>query len=203
MKIRSTQGCTAGRREHIGKERNDQELIRSIAKGDKLALQALFVRYNVRVYRFVLRFTRDECVAEDTVSEVFLDIWRSAGKFRGQCLVATWLVAMARNKAIDACRKHRFSALDDAQSEAIEDPADNPELTLEKKHRGALLQKSLKALSPVHEQIIDLVYFQSRSIQEAAIIVGVPPSTVKTRMFYARRQLAHLLCANGITTALA
>ena len=95
----------------------------------------------------------------------------------------------------------QFSAPDDALFEAIEDLADNPELVLEKKHRGALLRKSLKALSPVHQQIIDLVYFQSRSIQEAAMIVGVPMSTVKTRMFYARRQLAHLLCANGITTA--
>ena len=182
-------------------EQGDDSLIQSMARGDKHAVRTLFERYNVHVYRFVLRFIRDESLAEDVVSEVFLDVWRHAGSFQGQCRVSTWLLAIARNKAISACRQRKFAAPDNALFEAMEDPADNPEIVLEKKHRGALLRKCLEALSPIHRQIIDLVYFQSKSVQEVATIVGVPMNTVKTRMFYARRQLANLLGANGITTA--
>jgi RNA polymerase sigma-70 factor (ECF subfamily) len=56
-------------------------------------------------------------------------------------------------------------------------------------------------LSPVHREIIDLVYYHEKSIDEVAEIVGVPPNTVKTRMFYARKQIAELMAAREIDRA--
>src|SRR5262245_45125353 len=82
----------------------DAALIRLIAAGDKHAMQILFARHNVRVFRFVLRFVRDKSAAEDLVSEVFLDVWRQAGRFQGRSQVTTWLLAIARNKALSALR---------------------------------------------------------------------------------------------------
>src|SRR5258705_7134837 len=72
----------------------DATLIRSIAAGDKHAMQILFARHNVRVFRFLVRFVADESAAEDLVSEVFLDVWRQAGKFQARSQVSTWLLAL-------------------------------------------------------------------------------------------------------------
>src|SRR5215470_17475316 len=83
----------------------DEALIAAIAKGDKRALQVLFGRHNVRVFRFVLRFLNDEAAAEDMVSEVFLDVWRQADRFEGRSQVSTWLLAIARNKALSVLRR--------------------------------------------------------------------------------------------------
>ena len=83
----------------------------------------------------------------------------------------------------------------------ITDPADNPEALFEIKHRGELLRKCLTRLSREHREIIDLVYYHEKSVQEVAEIVGIPGNTVKTRMFYARRKLSELLAAEGVVGA--
>src|SRR5262249_45488399 len=80
----------------------DAVLIERIAGGNKVAMQILFARYNVRVYRFVLRMVRDQLLAEDLVSDVFLDVWRQADRFEARSAVSTWLLAIARFKALSA-----------------------------------------------------------------------------------------------------
>jgi RNA polymerase sigma-70 factor (ECF subfamily) len=88
--------------------------------------------------------------------------------------------------------------LDDETAEAIEDTSDNPEVALQKKEKGAILRKCMDALSAEHREIIDLVYYHEKSVEEVAEIVGIPEATVKTRMFYARKKPAELLKAQGI-----
>ena len=66
----------------------DEVLIGRIANGDRLAMQVLYARYHVRVFRFVVRLVRDEATAEDVISEVFLDVWRQAGRFEGRSTVS-------------------------------------------------------------------------------------------------------------------
>ena len=77
-------------------ERSDDFLICAIGKGDKLSMKILFARHNVRVYRFALRLTRDELLAEDVVSEVFLHAWRGAKNFQAKSKVSTWLLATTK-----------------------------------------------------------------------------------------------------------
>src|SRR3954449_6232891 len=84
---------------------SDESLIKRIAGGDKLAMQVLYTRHHVRVFRFVVRLVHDESMAEDLISEVFLDVWRQANRFEGRSQVSTWLLAMARNKALSALRR--------------------------------------------------------------------------------------------------
>jgi len=177
---------------------SDEVLIQRIAGGDRLAMQVLFARHHVRVYRFVLRLVRNESTAEDLISEVFLDVWRQAGRFEGRAAVSTWLLAIARFKALSAMRRRTDVELDDETAEAIEDTADNPEVAIEKKDKAAVLRKCLDVLSPDHREIIDLVYYHEKSVEEVAEIVGIPENTVKTRLFYARKKLADLLKAAGI-----
>jgi RNA polymerase sigma-70 factor (ECF subfamily) len=177
---------------------SDEILIGRIASGDRLAMQVLFARYHVRVYRFVLRLVRDESVAEDLISDVFLDVWRQAGRFEQRSTVSTWLLAIARFKALSALRRKPSESLDEEAAEAIEDPSDDPEVTVAKKNRSEIIRKCLGGLSAEHREIVDLVYYHDKSVEEVAQIVGIPENTVKTRMFYARKKLAELLKAAGI-----
>jgi RNA polymerase sigma-70 factor (ECF subfamily) len=177
---------------------SDVALIGRIAAGDKLAMQVLFARHHVRVYRFVLRLVRNETLAEDLISEVFLDVWRQAGKFEARSAVSTWLLAIARFKALSTLRKRSEEELDEDAAAAIEDPGDDPEVAVQKKDKSAVLRKALAVLSLDHREIIDLVYYHEKSVEEVAEIVGIPENTVKTRMFYARKQLSELLKAAGV-----
>jgi RNA polymerase sigma-70 factor, ECF subfamily len=177
---------------------SDEVLIGRIANGDRLAMQVLFARHHVRVYRFLLRLVRNEAAAEDLISDVFLDVWRQAGKFEGRSAVSTWLLGIARFKALSVLRRRGEEELDDESAEAIEDQADDPEVALAKKDKGAALRQCLAKLSAEHREIIDLVYYHEKSVEEVAGIVGIPEATVKTRMFYARKKLSELLKERGI-----
>ncbi len=161
-------------------------------------MQVLYARHHVRVFRFVLRLVRDETTAEDVISEVFFDVWRQAGRFEGRSSVSTWMLAIARFKALSALRRPTDEEFDEAGAAAVEDAADDPEISLEKKDKGASIRKCLAGLSPQHREIIDLIYYHEKSVLEVAEIVGIPENTVKTRMFYARKRLAELLKAQGI-----
>jgi RNA polymerase sigma-70 factor, ECF subfamily len=176
----------------------DDILIGRIAQGDRLAMQVLFARHHVRVYRFVLRLVGDPATAEDLISEVFLDIWRQAGRFEGRSAVSTWMLAIARFKALSALRRRPDKELDEEAAAAIEDPSDDPEVVIQKKDKGEVLRTCLSALSPEHREIIDLVYYHEKSVEEVAEIVGIPENTVKTRMFYARKKLAEMLKSAGV-----
>jgi RNA polymerase sigma-70 factor (ECF subfamily) len=180
----------------------DAMLIARIATGDRLAMHALFARHKTRVYRFILRLLGDVASADDLTSEVFLAVWRNAHKFKGSAAASTWLLAIARFKALAELRCRRNTAPDLEQPDAS-DPGADPEASCANKHRGVILRKCLGALSPEHRTIIDLVYYHEKSVQEVAAIVGVPCATVKTRMFYARKKLATLLAARGVTHAAA
>jgi RNA polymerase sigma-70 factor, ECF subfamily len=177
---------------------SDEVLIGRIAGGDRLAMQVLFARHHVRVYRFILRLVRNEATAEDLISEVFLDVWRQAAKFEGRSAASTWMLSIARFKALSVLRRRTDGELDEEEAAAIEDQADNPEVTLAKKDKGEALRQCLTKLSAEHREIVDLVYYHEKSVAEAAAIVGVPEATVKTRMFYARRKLSELLKEQGI-----
>ena len=177
---------------------SDEALIELIAEGDKRAMQVLYARHNVRVYRFIVRLTGNQSLAEDLVSEVFLDVWRQAEGFEAKSQVSTWLLAIARYKALSALRRRTDEQLDDQTAATIEDTADDPETVVNTRDRNTIVQKCLGQLSPAHREVIDLVYYHEKSVDEVAKIVGVPPATVKTRMFYARSKMADLLKQSGV-----
>jgi RNA polymerase sigma-70 factor (ECF subfamily) len=185
---------------------NDDALIRLIAGGDRSAMRELYARHHVRVFRFIVRINHDATLAEDTLSDVFLDVWRTAGRFGHKSQVGTWLLAIARHKAINRLREaqaaaRRFAPIEDAAE--IADMSQRPDTGLGHDDRGAALRRCIAALSPIHRQIVELIYFQSKSTSEAAEIVGIPRATVKTRMFNARRQLGELLHRAGVRSAYA
>ena len=180
------------------RETSDETLIRLISQRDRDAMQVLFARYYVKVYRFIRRLIGNASLAEDIVSEVFLDVWRQGDSFEGKSQVSTWLLAIARNKVLAASRRVQAMPLDDDLAASLVDPPDGPETALNRTRRNAILRKCLERLSPAHREVIDLVYYHEKSVEEIAQIVGVSEGTVKSRAFYARRQIAELLRKAGV-----
>lgn len=181
-------------------DNSDETLIVKVAAGNRLAMQVLFARHHARVYRFILRILGSEAVAEDLTSEVFLSVWQQAGRFQARSTFSTWLLAIARNKAMTELRR-RHDLPDDGNNTDMADPADDPEVSYAVRRRGEILRKCLTRLSREHREIIDLVYYHEKSVQEVAEIMDIPRNTVKTRMFYARKKLSRLLEIQGVVRA--
>jgi RNA polymerase sigma factor (sigma-70 family) len=118
---------------------------------------------------------------------------RLQGKIAGLHLA----LAIARNKTLSAFRRRSDEQLDDQSAAAIEDPADSPETLVDNKDRRVVIRKCLSELSAVQREVLDLVYYHEKSVEEVAQIVGIPANTVKTRMFYARQRMQELLAAAG------
>ena len=177
--------------------RSDKALVRAVADGDRRAMRVLYARHHVRVFRFILRLTNDASLADDLVSEVFLGVWRHAGGFEGKSQVATWMLGIARHKAFSALKRRPHEQLSDELANAIIDPADDAETIIDHRDRSAIIRKCLAQLSAEHRDVIDLVYYHDKTVDEVAEIIRVPKNTVKTRMFYARKCLGRLLEAHG------
>ncbi len=177
----------------LGGATGDETLIAAIAAGDAAAMRTLYNRHRVRVFRFAVRLVDDAAFAEDIVSEAFIEVWRQADRFEGRSSVSTWIMSIARFKALSVRRRRQETELDENVAETVADQYDTPEQILLETDRRVQIRACLSQLSPDHREIIDLVYYHDKTIEEVADIVGVPKNTVKTRMFYARRRLAHLL----------
>ncbi len=176
----------------------DRDLITRTAAKDRAAMHALYARHNVRVFRFLMGRVRNEAIAEELTNEVFLDVWRLAGRFEGRSAVSTWLLAIAHNKAMSLLRKRREDELEDEVAEQVVDDSDDPEESEQKRSKAEAMRETINALSDEHREVIDLVYYHEKSVREVAEIAGIPEATVKTRMHYARKALGELMKQAGI-----
>ena len=178
-------------------QQSDRELVERVAKGDRAAVRLLFMRHHARIYRFVVRQTGSDMMADDIANEVFLELWRQAPAFEGRSEVSTWLLGIARFKALSALRKNKEEWIGDDDAAAIPDTADTPEVAVMKGDKAAALKRMVNALPAEHRAVIDLAYYHAKSVTEIAEILSIPVATVKTRMFYARKKLGEALKAAG------
>ena len=178
-------------------QQSDRELVERVAGGDRAAVRLLFMRHHARVYRFVARQTGSEMMADDIANEVFLELWRQAPAFQGRSEVSTWLLGIARFKALSALRKKKEVEIDEEAAAAVPDTADTPEVAVMKDDKATALRRMVNALPEEHRTVIDLAYYHAKSVTEIAEILSIPVATVKTRMFYARKKLGEALKAAG------
>jgi RNA polymerase sigma-70 factor (ECF subfamily) len=179
----------------------DEILIRAMVERDKRAVKLLYVRHHTRIFRFVVRLVGNESIAEEVVNDVFLQAWRHAREFKGDSQVATWLLAIARFKAISEVRRRSEDQLDERAAASIEDLADTPAISTEKRERSEIVKRCLAKLSPIHREVLNLIYYQGKKVEEVAKFTGAPVSIIKTRMHYARGRLAQLLAEAGVDRA--
>ena len=178
-------------------QQSDRELVERVAKGDRAAVRLLFMRHHARVYRFAARQTGSEMMADDIANEVFLELWRQAPAFEGRSEVSTWLLGIARFKALSMLRRRKEVEIDEEAASAVPDTADSPEIAVMKDDKATALRRMVNALPEEHRTVIDLAYYHAKSVAEIAEVLSIPVATVKTRMFYARKKLGEALKAAG------
>ncbi|GCE49886.1 RNA polymerase sigma-70 factor (ECF subfamily) [Thermosporothrix hazakensis] len=163
-----------------------------IARKDHAALYEFYKRYNKRLYGYLWTvLEQDRAWTEDLVQEVFLCVWHAAGSYRGEASVATWLFRIAHHLAMNAKRKRR-RWLEEQPDEAEDSASYGASLEEGVIQRLHLLQ-AIEHLSAKHRAVLDLLFVQGFTVEEAAHILRVPVGTVKSRLSYARRSLAALL----------
>lgn len=177
---------------------DERSLLRRIAGGDQHALRCLYATYRTRLWSYLFsQLDGDAGWTEELTQDIFLAVWRSAATYRGEAKPATWLFRIAHNLAANACRARDRRP----QSERLvltDDGDERDDLPMGVSPEDAVLDRltlvaALDRLSPRHREVLDLVFVQGFSMDEAASIVGVPVGTVKSRVSYARRALhAHL-----------
>jgi RNA polymerase sigma-70 factor (ECF subfamily) len=144
---------------HSPNPQSDEALMKAIATGDQSAMRTLYARHNLRIYHFIARLVTDAGRAEDLVSEVFIDVWRQADRFEGRSQVSTWILSIARFKALSALHRRRDTQIDEIDVELIEDSGNTPEEAVLNRDRRAQVSICLAQMSRDHREILDLVYY--------------------------------------------
>ncbi len=180
---------------------NDTELIERLQRRDPQALAELYDRYGKLVYSIILRVVRDAAIAEDLVQETFLRVWnRVQGFDAARGAIGPWLLAVARNRAIDYLR-----SASGRERNAVElEETDHPALYTEMEHdilttdAARRVKAAMEKLSPNQRQVIELAYFEGLSQTEMAERMGQPLGTVKTWVRTALKNLRDELGAFAI-----
>jgi RNA polymerase sigma-70 factor (ECF subfamily) len=177
---------------------SDDVLIKQIAGQDEAGFAVLVRRYQSQIHRFVRRFVHDHGLAEDIASETFFAAWQQAASFQGRSSVRTWLLAIARHKALSIRQRgdRQEDSLDNVATILI-DPNEGPEDKMVREDLSGFLHRSLVRLPVEQEALVQLIYYREKTLGEAARIVGIPENTAKSRMFLARRKLAVVLHEAG------
>jgi RNA polymerase sigma-70 factor, ECF subfamily len=162
-------------------------------------LRALFDAHASVLLAYAMRLTGgDRARAEDVVQETLVRAWRNLDRLdEHDGPVRPWLFTVAQRLAIDAhrARRARPPEVGDAAL-ALVPGLDQIEGTLNR----IVVVDALEALTPEHRAVIVETYYQGRSVAEAALVLGIPPGTVKSRCYYALRALKLALAERGVTT---
>ncbi len=176
----------------------DVALLNAIARGDEEALASLYDRYRLILFGLIQRILHSRPEAEDVLQEVFLQVWQKAADFdqaRGRPF--TWLVTLARSRAIDrlrslGARDRLATASAREETEEVADAVTDAILS----ERGKVVRDALRELPEEQQQVLLLAYFDGFTQSEIAERLGSPLGTVKTRMRSGMIKLRELLGDN-------
>lgn len=169
-------------------------LLQRIARGDEDAMKTLHLRYNRRVYAFVLKRLQDPAEAEEVVVDTMYEIWQHPLRFRGESRFSTWLLGIARHKLLNVIRA-REPAHEEINDEVVQLPAEAIDAftTLHQKQRRELLLFCMQKLPAEQRECLHLACFEEMPLKDIAQLQDCPENTVKTRLFHARQKLKHCL----------
>jgi RNA polymerase sigma-70 factor (ECF subfamily) len=161
------------------------ELLRQVARGNETAFTELYDRTCHMVSWFVLRVLREEATTQETVQEIYVQVWQKAKSFdqaRGRGI--NWILTIARNRAIDNLRSCRLRVehCDGEDFDTFTSPESSPEACSSASQRARLVRRTVALLPPEQRQCIYLAFFQGLTQSEIASQTTIPLGTVKTRI---------------------
>jgi RNA polymerase sigma-70 factor (ECF subfamily) len=174
---------------------SDSDLLHAVSRGDETALAAIYDRYRLILFGLILRILHDRQEAEDVLQEAFLQVWRRAADFdesRGR--VFTWLVTIARSRALDRLRASGARArLTDQAAQAPADQVGDAAEDALKSETGTIVRQALAELPEEQRRALLLAYFEGLTQSEIAVRLDEPLGTIKTRMRSGLIKLRELL----------
>ncbi len=175
--------------------RDDIQLAQRIRQGDRRAFAEFVDRFGARVHRLVRRYVENPSDAEDVTQEVFLDLYRNIGSFRGEAHLSTWVYRVAVNRCLRHCKRIRPDSLcyDEQTAKAEEDWHNDPAEAAAKRELSDKVQTALDQLSPLHQDVVILCQLHGLTYQECATVLEIPVGTVKSRLSNAFRRLRESL----------
>lgn len=171
---------------------SDAELLRRIANGDTPAFAQLMRQHNRALFRAARAILRDDAAAEDALQEAWLHAYRALPSFRGEAKLATWLMRILINEALARRRKEQRYAAAPA-AEDLTHPETGPESTAQRRELVRRLEAKIGALPAAFRTVFLYLVVEERSIRETAAALRIPESTVRTRLFRARKHLREAL----------
>lgn len=175
-----------------GTDMEDPELLARVSEGDMNAMKLIYERHADAVQRFVRTRLRDPFEVADVTHNTMLEVWRSASRFQGRASVRSWMLSIARNKAVDHIRKQARTELAEPDDSAVDD-APNPEAILAHAQDAKRVRDCVEKLPGLQRSAVHLAFFEDMSYAEAAEAAGVPEGTIKTRIFHAKKLLMRCL----------
>lgn len=175
---------------------DEEALVRRAAAGEPTAFRALFERHRSDVARLVWRMLNAPSDLDDVVQEVFVQVFRSLKDFRGQAKFSTWLHRVTVNVVLMHRRSARSRPVltEEAPSDLVADAGQTlPDEDAERRERMRAFQRLLARLADKKRVVFVLHELEGMSPAEIAEIVGAPVLTVRTRLFYARREIEEML----------
>lgn len=181
-------------KEVIMEKLTDSQLYSLLISKDQAALEEIYIRYERLLYSFAYRMTQSAQLAEDTVQEVFIKLWKEHAPYtENKGKFSSWLLTMTRNTSLDALRKkgkQQEVGLLEKDAEKMPIPADEmPEEMLEWKEKETVLRKAIHKLKEEQRTIVELFYFHGLSQESISNRLDIPLGTVKSRI---RLSLNHL-----------
>ncbi|SFM62990.1 RNA polymerase sigma factor [Variovorax sp. OV329] len=177
---------------------NDEvkKLLERIGREDQAAFRQLYKAFSQRVYAYVLNMLNDHARAEEVLADTLYEVWRFPQRFRGESQFSTWLIGIARRKALMVYRARRpdevHADLDDiAETTASDTPDAYAELADKQRREG--VQHCMGKLSDEHRECMHLVFYEGMGLAEVAEVQNCPEGTVKTRLFHARQKIKKCL----------
>ncbi|MBA2732479.1 MAG: sigma-70 family RNA polymerase sigma factor [Acidobacteria bacterium] len=173
----------------------DLELVHAIARGDQEAFASLFDRYNSTLLGFLIRILNSKAEAEDVLQEVFVQVWQHAARYdetRGR--VFTWMVTIARSRALDRLRSlsSRESTMTKSANQMVQDLPNAVDEAIKSEEYEAI-RCALDEIPEAQKHVLLLAYFEGLSHQEIAERDGIPLGTAKTRIRDGLKKLRGLL----------
>ncbi|MEJ8810522.1 MULTISPECIES: RNA polymerase sigma factor [Variovorax] len=179
---------------------NDEvsQLLVRIGREDQAAFRQLYKAFSRKVFAYVLNMLNDHARAEEVLADSFYEVWRHPDRFRGESQFSTWLIGIARRKALMVHRARRpdevHGDLDDiAETTAADTPDGYAELAGKQRREG--VQHCMGKLSDEHRECLHLVFYEGMSLADVAQVQNCPEGTVKTRLFHARQKIKNCLQA--------
>jgi len=158
-------------------------LVSRVARGDASAFEALYDELSSAVFGLARRVVRDPARAEDVTQEVFLEVWRKAGRFDSALGKAkTWVMTIAHRRAVDAVRRNESQKRQDERTAPEQVSHDEPADSLIAAEEQGAVRECLETLTDLQLESVRLAYFNGYTYSEVATLLDKPLPTIKTRM---------------------